>query len=101
MRKLRGLVLGYAVIAVLAGWPIASVVIAGAIASWNGCTLHEGFANPCLVYGRDIGGMLYSMGVMGWFMIATIPLGIIVFVLWTLGWIVWTVKERRKAARNP
>ncbi|MGH9201104.1 MAG: hypothetical protein ACRD2A_07700, partial [Vicinamibacterales bacterium] len=54
VRKIRGLLIGYAVIALFTGWPILSVVIAGTIASWNGCTLHEGFVNPCVVNGRDI-----------------------------------------------
>ena len=97
MRKIRGLLIGYVVIAFFAGWPIASVAVAGLIASWNNCTLHEGSVNPCVVYGRDIGGMLYSMGVMGWFMLATIPLGAIAFVLWTIAWVIWYVKKRKPA----
>lgn len=99
MRNIRGLLIGYAVIALFTGWPILSVAIAGTIASWNGCTLHEGFTNPCIVGGRDIGGTLYSMGVMGWFMLATIPIGAILFVVWTVGWIVWFIRRRRRAAQ--
>ena len=96
MTSLRALFAGYFVVALLAGWPILSVVIAGTIASWNGCTLHEGFANPCVVGGRDIGSTLYAMGVMGWFMLATIPLGLISGLLWT---IIWIVVKRRAQAR--
>jgi hypothetical protein len=92
------LLLGYLLIAVFAAWPIASVVIASTIASWNGCTLHEGFVNPCVVGGRDIGGTLYSMGVMGWFMIATLPMGVILFVLWTAGWFIWRAIQKKRAA---
>jgi hypothetical protein len=99
VRRLRGLLIGYAVIAILSGWPIALVAIAGLIASWNHCTLHEGFANPCIVNGRDIGSTLYGMGVMGWFMLATIPLGAIAFVVWTLAWTLWTIRQRRKAEK--
>jgi hypothetical protein len=95
VRKLRGLLIGYAVIGLLAGWPILSVVIAGSIASWNGCTLHEGFQNPCVVNGKDIGGTLYAMGVMGWFMIATIPLGAIALLVWTIGWVVWRARKAK------
>ena len=102
MRRIRGLLIGYLVIAVLAGWPVASVVAAGLIASWNGCTLHEGFTNPCIVNGTDIGGTLYSMGVMGWFMIATIPLAAIGFVVWTVTWIVLRrLKGRATPAARP
>jgi hypothetical protein len=96
--KTRSLFIGYVVIALATGWPIASVVIAGTIAWWNGCTLHEGFANPCVVNGRDIGETLYEMGVMGLMMIATIPLGIVAFVAWTTGWLIWGAIKKRKAA---
>lgn len=96
MRQLRGLFIGYFVIALAAGWPLMSVVIAGTVASWNGCTLHEGFVNPCVVNGRDVGETLYAMGVMGWFMLATLPLGAIAFVVWTLVWL-WLHRRRTKA----
>ena len=96
LRRFRGLLIGYIVIALLAGWPIASVAIAGIIASWNGCVLHEGFVNPCVVNGTDIGQTLYEMGVMGWFMLATIPIGGIAFIAWTVAWVIWyTVRQRR------
>ena len=96
MRQLRGLFIGYFVIALAAGWPLMSVVIAGTVASWNGCTLHEGFVKPCVVNGRDVGETLYAMGVMGWFMLATLPLGAIAFVVWTLVWL-WLHRRRTKA----
>ena len=95
--RLRSLFIGYAVVFLLTGWPILSVIVAGTIASWNGCTLHEGFKNPCMVGGNDIGGTLYAMGVMGWFMIATIPLGAMAGLLWT---IVWIVLKRRATNRS-
>jgi hypothetical protein len=98
VRNVRGLLIGYVLIALSAGWPIVSVVIAGVVASWNGCTLHEGFVNPCVVGGRDIGETLYSMGVLGWFMIATIPIGMIVFVAWTVAWLFWTRRRRPVSA---
>ena len=98
MRKIRGLLIGYVVIALLAGSPVISVAVAGSIASWNGCTLHEGFANPCVVNGEDIGKTLYAMGMMGWFMLATIPLGALAFVIWTVGWLIWSNRRRRLPA---
>jgi hypothetical protein len=95
--RLRSLFIGYAIVALFTCWPILSVIVAGTIASWNGCTLHEGFTNPCVVNGKDIGGTLYAMGVMGWFMIATIPLGAISGLLWT---IIWIVLKRRSMLRT-
>lgn len=97
MSGVRTLIVGYIVIALFAGWPIASVAIAGMIASWNGCTLHEGFPNPCVVNGKDMGDTLYAMGVMGWFMLATIPVGFVAFVIWTIVW-VWVRQRKLRAA---
>ena len=95
MRNIRGLLIGYAVIGLLAGWPILPVVIAGSIASLNGCTLHEGFQNPCIVNGKDVGGTLYAMGMMGWFILGTIPLGAIAVFVWTLGWVIWRSRKSK------
>lgn len=57
--------------------PVASVAIASIIAENNDCTLHEGFVNPCIINGQDYGETLYTMGMMGWFMIATVPLAVL------------------------
>ena len=96
MRGIRGLILGYAAAALFGAWPILLVATAGTIASANGCTLHEGFRNPCVIGGTDVGGTLYTMAVMGWFMIATIPLGLAAAVLWTVLWLVL----RRRTSRT-
>lgn len=101
VRKHLGLFIGYFVILLFAGAPILSVVAAGTIASWNGCTLHEGFSNPCMVGGEDIGSTLYAMGVMGWFMIATIPLGFMALLVWTLVWFLWVRLRSKPAAPLP
>lgn len=52
--------------------PLASVAIAGLIADLNGCALHEGFAQPCLVFGHDIGSQLYTMVSLGWLMLISL-----------------------------
>ncbi len=46
--------------------PIISVALAGFIATVNECPLNEGGVQPCILWGRDIGGLLYTMAVMGW-----------------------------------
>jgi hypothetical protein len=56
--------------------PFLSAMIAGTIAEANGCTLHEGFVNPCVINGTDWGETLYTMGVLAWFSLATIPIAI-------------------------
>ena len=66
--------------------PVISVLIAAAISSANDCVLHEGGVNPCVVWGVDLGELLYTLGVMGWFMLISIPFGSI-GVLIALFWI--------------
>lgn len=70
------------VIALFAFAPVISVLIAGWVAESNGCALNEGSINSCMVGGSDMGPMLYSLFVLGWFMLATIPLGGAAFFVW-------------------
>jgi hypothetical protein len=63
-------------------WPVALVVVAGNIAAANGCQLDEGSVHPCIVNGRDMGEQLYGMGVMGWFMLVTIPTGLLALAIY-------------------
>lgn len=82
------------VILLVAFSPLISVAIAGSIANANGCELHEGYVNPCIVNGEDVGETLYAMGVLGWLMLATIPLGlgaVVVYLLIVL--VVWLVRR--------
>jgi hypothetical protein len=71
--------------------PMFPVVMASLIASVCGCKLDEGSAHTCIVLGMDIGGMLYSMGVMGWFGLLTVPSGFLLLVVFT----VMIIKERK------
>ncbi len=64
--------------------PVVSVAIAGGIANANGCQLDEGSVHPCIVNGQDVGETLYTMGVMGWLMLVTIPIGLGVVVLYLI-----------------
>jgi hypothetical protein len=70
------------VIALFAFAPMISMLIASFIAESNGCTLNEGGINACLVGGTDMGSTLYTLFVLGWFMLATIPLGGAAFFVW-------------------
>lgn len=82
-------------------WPVLLVATAGAIASANGCELNETTINSCIVNGREMGNTLYSMGVMGWFMLITIPTGLLALLVFLLlllvEWIVGRNKARRRA----
>ena len=84
--------------------PLFSVAIAGEIASANGCQLDEGSVHPCIVNGRDMGETLYTMGMMGWFMLATIPIGLglaAAYILLVAGFYILRRILRSRAAPGP
>lgn len=64
--------------------PIVSVVIASWIANTYGCKVDEGSVHPCVIGGKDYGQLLYTLGVMGWLMLLTLPAG----ALAGFGWLV-------------
>ena len=64
--------------------PIGSVTVCAAIANAYGCKVDEGSVHPCIINGHDYGELLYSLGVMGWFMLATIPGGLFAFAAWLI-----------------
>jgi hypothetical protein len=76
--------------------PVLGISVAVAVARLNGCTLHEGFANPCVVMGRDIGSALYSLGVLGWLSLATLPLALGVATVWFAVEIFARVRRRQR-----
>ena len=69
-------------IGVVALAPIGSVVACGWIAHAHGCRVDEGSVHPCIINGKDYGQMLYTMGVMGWLMLVTLPGGAMATVVW-------------------
>ena len=60
-------------------------MLAGTIADRYGCDLDEGSVHPCVVNGNDIGETLYTMGVLGWLALGTIPLGLIAIAVYLVG----------------
>jgi hypothetical protein len=99
VRTIRGLLIGHVVIALFTIWPGVLVLIASAVARRNGCALDEASAHSCVVNGMEVGDALSSMYAMGWFMIATIPIGVVAVVAWTVTWLIWWTVKRRKARR--
>ena len=69
-------------IAVVALAPIFSVVACSCIANAYGCKVDEGSAHPCVINGVDRGELLYALGVMGWFMLVTLPAGAFAMLVW-------------------
>lgn len=62
----------YVLLVIVGIAPLASVFLAGVIAEYNGCGLHEGFAQPCVVMGTDIDGILHTMVALGWLMLISL-----------------------------
>jgi hypothetical protein len=81
--------------------PLISATVAGSIAEANGCVLHEGFKNPCMIDGVDRGGDLYTAFVIGWAAIATVPIALGIAAVYLVIVIIVSLVQascRRKAA---
>jgi hypothetical protein len=78
--------------------PVGSVVACGLIANAHGCRVNEGSVHPCVINGKDYGQLLYTLGVMGWLMLVTLPAGACAFVLWLIVLISHRANWRRRAA---
>jgi hypothetical protein len=94
-------VLGLIVLIALA--PVLSVVVSSAIANAAGCALDEGGSHPCVIGGKDWSEALYTMFVLGWFMLLTLPAGALAFAVWTVTLVLhrgsW--RRRQSAAAGP
>lgn len=58
-------------------FPLLIALLASLIARACGCTLNEADPHACMLLGKDVGGLLYSMFVFGWFGMLTVPAGAI------------------------
>ena len=74
--------------------PLLLMFAAGFVASLAGCALDEGGAHACFMLGSDWGEALYNMLVGGWLTIFTLPLGVLLLLLWLVG--VLILRWRRK-----
>jgi ABC-type Fe3+ transport system permease subunit len=82
--------------------PFWAVAYAGSVAEKYGCELNEGSIHPCVVKGVDRGEDLYSLGMLGWLGIATVPLGLAAAVLYILVVLIvyLVMRFRRKKAEQ-
>ena len=61
-------------------WPVLSILLVSAVAKATGCSVDESQVHPCLVAGLDLGPALYTLGVLGWCTLLTVPLGLSVAI---------------------
>ena len=94
----RVMMIALGVIVVVAIAPLLSVLAATGIATAAGCRLDEGSAHPCVVLGIDLADMLYGLFVLGWLMLATLPLGGLALLVWLVVAVVLYL--RRKPANG-
>src|SRR6266481_9702663 len=76
--------------------PVGSVVACGLIANAHGCRVDEGSVHPCVINGKDYGHLLYTLGVIGWLMLVTIPGGLFAFVIWLIVLILHRASWRKR-----
>ena len=102
MKKRKFLIHGGILLAIfLIGFgPLLLALTAGAFASINGCTLHEGFVNPCVVMGIDFGETLYAMGVMGSITLASLPVAFVMLVIYLGVVLVLWLRGRKKKEKK-
>jgi hypothetical protein len=89
-----------ALIVLVALAPVGSVVTCGVIANAHGCKVDEGSVHPCIINGHDYGQLLYTLGVLGWLMLVTIPGGIFAFIVWLIILILHRVSWRKRFAAD-
>ena len=81
--------------------PVGSVVACGWIANAHGCKVDEGSVHPCMINGKDYGQLLYTLGVLGWLMLVTLPVGALAVMIWLIVLILHRASWRRRAEPNP
>ncbi len=99
-RRRTGLLWVGLLLTLIAVAPLLSAFLASWIAEANGCALHEGGTNACVIGGSDWGGTLYTMFVMGWLMLLTIWLAPVGLILAIIG-LVRAVRQPPTAAPVP
>ena len=84
--------------------PILSMLAAGAIANMLDCSLDESGTSSCPTAIGDMGELLSLMGLLGWFVFYTVPLGflglLIALVLFVVSLFLGRKKERGTLPQN-
>lgn len=84
MWSIRKIIAGYLFIILFGFFPLIIAFTAYLIGNCANCTINEAGVHDCIFFGKNHGETLYSMFVFGWFSIITIPIGIILFTVWTV-----------------
>lgn len=77
--------------------PLLSMAAADIVANIYGCKLDLTGAHPCMVGGSDIGHTLLTLGMMGYFLMATLPIAAGVVATWVIVEVIAWAARRRAA----
>ena len=88
-------------ILLIAFGPALIAVVNQTIAEWLGCQVDLNRVIPCVINGKDYGQTFYDLGFAIWYSYLSLPIGLVLFVLWAIaGTIVffgWLSDRQRKA----
>jgi len=83
-------------------WIVLGLIALFAFAPIGPVMVDEGSVHPCIINGHDYGELLYSLGVLGWLMLVTLPAGFFAFAVWLIILIVHRISwNKRFAAALP
>jgi hypothetical protein len=86
------------VIVLIALLPIFTMIVAVSVANAYGCQITEGVVSPCMIGGSDYGSLLQAGGISFWYLLFTMPLGFVLFVIWLIVFLIHLARfgKRRK-----
>ena len=71
-------------ILLIAFGPALIAVISQTIAEWLGCQVDLNRVIPCVINGKDYGQTFYDLGFLIWYSYLSLPIGLVLFVLWAI-----------------
>jgi hypothetical protein len=76
--------------------PVFGLLAMSALAALSGCRVHEGAIPDCMLGGQKIGGLLYGLGMGGWFMLVSLPIALLGVVILALTLLIALVRRGRR-----
>lgn len=87
---------GYVIVLFIGILPILIAMTAELIGEVLDCNINEAGTDDCVRYGIHLGDTLSSMFIFGWFTFLSIPIGLLLFLGWTVYGIFRIYNQRKK-----
>lgn len=94
---MKGYWIALVAISVFSVLPLISMLLAGAIATANGCAIGSA-PSPCIILGADWGEALYTLALLSWLMFFTFPAAFVLFIIWMIVLTVHRIAWRRNSS---